>query len=138
MEKLTNSFGLLLLFRGLASVVGPPFAGQHHEVHFYRKTIKKTFARAISTTQMKHVTRCIFFCSGWLYDTTKNYTASFFTGGAMLMMCAIMHMMAPCILNCQARLAKRKKGPTVAIPDTQPQMVQGEIIIMEKGYNPEN
>jgi len=101
LEKLTNSFGLLLLFRGLASVVGPPFAG-------------------------------------WLYDTTKNYTASFFTGGAMLMMCAIMHMMAPCILNCQARLAKRKKGPTVAIPDTQPQMVQGEIIIMEKGYNPEN
>ena len=75
--------------------------------------------------------------SGWLCDTTKNYTASFFTGGAMLMMCAIMHMMAPCVLNLQARWEKRKRGPTVPIPDTQPQIVQGEIIIMEKGYNPE-
>jgi len=101
LEKLTNSFGLLLLFRGMASVVGPPFAG-------------------------------------WLCDATGNYTASFFTGGAMLMMCAIMHMAAPCILSCQARRQKRKRGPTVPVPDTQPQVVQGEIIIMEKGWSPEN
>lgn len=101
LEKLTNSFGLLLLFRGLASVVGPPFAG-------------------------------------WLCDATGNYTASFFTGGAMLMMCAIMHMMAPCVLSCQARWQKRNKGPTVAVPDTQPQIVQGEIFIMEKGWDPDN
>jgi len=101
LEKLTNSFGLLLLFRGLASVVGPPFAG-------------------------------------WLCDTTGDYTASFFTGGAMLMMCAIMHMMAPCVLTCQARWQKRKKGPTVAVPDTQPQIVQGEILIVEKSWNPDH
>ena len=76
--------------------------------------------------------------AGWLCDATGNYTASFFTGGAMLMMCAIMHMAAPCILSCQARRQKRKRGPTVPVPDTQPQVVQGEIIIMEKGWSPEN
>lgn len=27
LEKLTNAFGLLLLFQGIASLVGPPFAG---------------------------------------------------------------------------------------------------------------
>lgn len=27
LEKLTNAFGLLLLFQGIASFVGPPFAG---------------------------------------------------------------------------------------------------------------
>lgn len=26
-EKLTNAFGLLLLFQGIASLIGPPFAG---------------------------------------------------------------------------------------------------------------
>ena len=54
------------------------------------------------------------------------------------MMCAIMHMMAPCVLSCQARWQKRNKGPTVAVPDTQPQIVQGEIFIMEKGWDPDN
>lgn len=28
LEKLTNAFGLLLLFQGIASLVGPPFAGK--------------------------------------------------------------------------------------------------------------
>ena len=27
LEKLTNAFGLLLLFQGIASLIGPPFAG---------------------------------------------------------------------------------------------------------------
>lgn len=27
-EKLTNAFGLLLLFQGIASLIGPPFAGK--------------------------------------------------------------------------------------------------------------
>lgn len=29
-EKLTNAFGLLLLFQGIASLIGPPFAGMIH------------------------------------------------------------------------------------------------------------
>lgn len=28
-EKLTNAFGLLLLFQGIASLIGPPFAGSY-------------------------------------------------------------------------------------------------------------
>lgn len=28
LEKLTNAFGLLLLFQGIASLIGPPFAGK--------------------------------------------------------------------------------------------------------------
>lgn len=29
LERLTNAFGLLLLFQGIASLIGPPFAGNH-------------------------------------------------------------------------------------------------------------
>ena len=28
MERLTNAFGLLLLFQGIASVIGPPICGE--------------------------------------------------------------------------------------------------------------
>lgn len=28
LERLTNAFGLLLLFQGIASLIGPPFAGK--------------------------------------------------------------------------------------------------------------
>lgn len=29
LEKLTSSFGLLLLFQGIATIVGPPLAGKY-------------------------------------------------------------------------------------------------------------
>ena len=28
--RLTNAFGLLLLFQGIATIIGPPFAGNIH------------------------------------------------------------------------------------------------------------
>ena len=28
LDKLTNAFGLLLMFQGIASVIGPPFTGE--------------------------------------------------------------------------------------------------------------
>lgn len=30
LEKLTNAFGLLLLFQGIASLIGPPIAGDYN------------------------------------------------------------------------------------------------------------
>lgn len=41
LEKLTNAFGLILLFQGIASIVGPPFIGclydvyGNHDIGFY-------------------------------------------------------------------------------------------------------
>lgn len=32
LDKLTNAFGLLLLFQGIASLVGPPFAGTLYDI----------------------------------------------------------------------------------------------------------
>ena len=32
-ERLTNSFGLLLLFQGVATIVGPPVAGMYTRWH---------------------------------------------------------------------------------------------------------
>lgn len=32
LEKLTNAFGLLLLFQGIASLVGPPMAGSLYDL----------------------------------------------------------------------------------------------------------
>lgn len=34
LEKLTNAFGLLLLFQGVASLIGPPLAGKT-SINFY-------------------------------------------------------------------------------------------------------
>ena len=31
LEKLTSAFGLLTMFRGAASIVGPPIAGGNHD-----------------------------------------------------------------------------------------------------------
>ena len=31
LDKLTSAFGLLTMFRGAASIVGPPIAGQYHD-----------------------------------------------------------------------------------------------------------
>ena len=31
LDRLTSAFGLLTMFRGAASIVGPPIAGQHHD-----------------------------------------------------------------------------------------------------------
>lgn len=37
LEKLTNAFGLLLLFQGIASLVGPPIAGKLHHNSFKKE-----------------------------------------------------------------------------------------------------
>ena len=34
LDKLTNAFGLLLLFQGIASVIGPPIIGETFDMKF--------------------------------------------------------------------------------------------------------
>ncbi|ESP01999.1 hypothetical protein LOTGIDRAFT_92970, partial [Lottia gigantea] len=55
-EKLTNAFGLLAMFRGMAAMAGPPLAG-------------------------------------YIYDTTSSYDISFYTGGALCSIGAILHFL---------------------------------------------
>lgn len=43
LEKLTNAFGLLLLFQGIASLIGPPFAGLLYDL---TQTYKYAFIMA--------------------------------------------------------------------------------------------
>lgn len=43
LEKLTNAFGLLLLFQGIASLIGPPFAGLLYDM---TQTYKPAFIMA--------------------------------------------------------------------------------------------
>lgn len=43
MEKLTNAFGLLLLFQGIASLIGPPMAGTLYD---YTKSYSPGFVLA--------------------------------------------------------------------------------------------
>lgn len=62
LEKLTNAFGLLLLFQGIASLVGPPFAG-------------KTFFFPKSCFSI------IYILLGWLYDLTDSYSPGFLLAG---------------------------------------------------------
>ncbi|XP_050415563.1 monocarboxylate transporter 14 [Patella vulgata] len=55
-EKLTNAFGLMTMFRGIAAIAGPPLAG-------------------------------------FTYDTTKSYDISFYMGGALVTVGAILHLL---------------------------------------------
>eukprot|EP00095_Tigriopus_kingsejongensis_P002022 snap_masked-scaffold1627_size33010-processed-gene-0.3 protein:Tk02022 transcript:snap_masked-scaffold1627_size33010-processed-gene-0.3-mRNA-1 annotation:"monocarboxylate transporter" len=55
LDKLTSAFGLLVLFRGVASIVGPPIAGsiydatQSYDISFYMGGVFLVIAAAIST-----------------------------------------------------------------------------------------
>ena len=46
LDKLTNAFGLLLLFQGIASVIGPPIIGKRYS---YFKTTSAACAAAGNT-----------------------------------------------------------------------------------------
>ena len=47
LDKLTNAFGLLLMFQGIASVMGPPVIGQYFCYHPYHILIRCLFRSSV-------------------------------------------------------------------------------------------
>ena len=78
LEKLTNSFGLLVVFRGVASLAGSPFAGGSflrlflfHFLIFRNRSSKKTETKSAAP-------------SGLVYDFTKSYDMCFYFAGGVI------------------------------------------------------
>ena len=77
LDKLTNAFGLLLLFQGIASVIGPPIIGKTTD-----------FVSEIATANISPV-------SGALYDAIGNYESGFYFAGAMIFISGVMLFILP-------------------------------------------
>lgn len=66
-EKLTNAFGLLLLFQGIASLIGPPFAGRLPE--YFTFLLTKYLLKYFSTNILSYwyypykILTKVFICS---------------------------------------------------------------------------
>ena len=87
LDKLTNAFGLLLMFQGIASVIGPPIIGimknrNENYILFHRK-----------------------FFSGALKDSIGNYDAGFYFAGSMIFVSGAMLFAIPPI---QKKLLNKK------------------------------
>lgn len=84
LEKLTNAFGLLLLFQGIASLIGPPFAGITYYV---------LFTSAINLFWKS--SNPIF--AGWLFDTFQSYASGFYVAGATIALSGLILFFIPVI-----------------------------------------
>ena len=78
LEKLTNAFGLLLMFQGIASVIGPPVIGK------------------IST--LVHLSNFVICASsGALFDSIGDYDAGLYFAGSMIFLSGAMLFAIPAL-----------------------------------------
>lgn len=133
MERLTNAFGLLLMFQGIASILGPPICGKYdvHEsmCYFYDPYIYlygmclwclcdcvfgKEITFFLPNRLAKHNPFYLSFFPGVLFDKTGSYDYSFLLAGSMIAISGLMLFFIPCIWRIQARkLAKQVNSNTV-------------------------
>lgn len=66
LDKFTNAYGLLLLVQGIASMVGPPFAG----------------TSLLTANQNSYLTPV--YSLGWLFDVSGSYHSTFYVIGILV------------------------------------------------------
>ena len=93
-DKVTNAYGLIMLFQGIASLIGPPLVG--NKIGFWRLKI------LVSVVQLCAVrldeTCCKFFAtSGWMYDVTGDYNIGFYIAGAAFSLSGVILLISPLI-----------------------------------------
>lgn len=81
-EKLTNAFGILMMFQGLAAVIGNKFFRELVLVYF----LESIFIEIILFDPIK-IGGPI---AGALYDATKSYDYSFYFAGGLITLSAIL------------------------------------------------
>ena len=84
-DKFTNAFGLLLLFQGVATLIGPPIVGMHR--HLVLKMKSKE-----SNLKSRHF-------AGVMFDYSKTYNGGFILMGIMIALSGLMLYPIPCIKN---------------------------------------
>jgi len=77
LERYTTAFGILFLFRGVTSIIGPPAAGLLLLLLFL-------FENQSSIIRL--------FSIGFIKDYTKRYDVAFALGGAMIVIAAFFHI----------------------------------------------
>jgi len=98
LDKLTNAFGLLLLFQGIASFIGAPIGGKlNYRSNETQEQILKMFSVFL-----------IISFPGWMYDITKSYTPAFMMAGLMIALSGLVMFAIPPLQRYQARKAEEK------------------------------
>lgn len=96
LDKLTNALGLVFLFQGIASLIGPPIIGDHNESCF-----------SLNCSRFH-----LLIDSGRLKDMLGSYNPGFYLAGAMISVSGLMLFLIPCFL----RPEKKSPSPrTVAV-----------------------
>lgn len=91
LEKLTNAFGLLLLFQGIASFIGAPIGGK----------------LLLDPYPYDHELISLFL-SGFMYDKTGTYTPAFLMAGLMIAFSGLVMFAIPPLQRYQARKTAQK------------------------------
>lgn len=102
LDSLTNAFGLMLLFQGIASLVGAPIAGEFFELHWRCYHCYQYY-------QYYHCYHCYHCLSlGTIADRTGSYDGSFHFAGVAIFISGIMLFPLPCLQRWLQRKETKK------------------------------
>ena len=79
LEKLTDAFGILMMFQGIAAIIGGPLAGINL-FHVTDKTIQTSFLFIIICYRI----------IGFFMDLTNSFDASFYIAGGFITFSALL------------------------------------------------
>ncbi|XP_042218311.1 monocarboxylate transporter 14-like isoform X2 [Homarus americanus] len=100
LRQLTNAFGLLCIFRGVAGILGPPVSAA------YISLSSIILVQLLGLSQLTNAFGLLILfrgsasmvgapISGSIYDATKSYDVSFYSAGGLLFICAALHCIVP-------------------------------------------
>uniref|UniRef100_A0A0N7ZCA7 Major facilitator superfamily (MFS) profile domain-containing protein n=1 Tax=Scylla olivacea TaxID=85551 RepID=A0A0N7ZCA7_SCYOL len=102
LRQLTNAFGLLCIFRGIAGILGPPVSAA------YISLSSIILVQLLGLSQLTNAFGLLILfrgsasmvgapISGSIYDATHSYDISFYSAGALLFVCAGLHCAVPLV-----------------------------------------
>jgi len=100
LRQLTNAFGLLCIFRGVAGILGPPVSAA------YISLSSIILVQLLGLSRLTNAFGLLILfrgsasmvgapISGSIYDATKSYDVSFYCAGILLFVCAALHCAVP-------------------------------------------
>ena len=82
LDNLTSAFGLLTLFRGFSSMIGPPINGELDTIYY---------------VYLSNITSP----SGWIFEATTDYKVCFSVSGGFLLVAGL--------ISCGVDILKRRQ-----------------------------
>ena len=103
-QKLTSAYGYLMFGNGAGAMMGPPIAGMYKYILIAHGNL---FPDNVYNLTQKYwnknndIVKESVVNSGWLYDSTQNYEISFYFGGSVTVVSAMILICIPCIQKMQ-------------------------------------